>query len=121
MDIWLAVDQNGDEHFFIKKPVRRQHPLLPNGDDYWISGENNGYQLAIGMIKALLGYNITWQDEPVEWDGAPEKCVWKHGDDGYENFWNTSCQDSYLESINYGFKYCPSCGREIVTIRKEKE
>ena len=69
---WLAVDKNGFEMIFHKKPIRdnhiwidkdtydevRQYAPSINADDYSIL-------LPKGTIKRLLGYELTWNDEPI--------------------------------------------------------
>ena len=65
MASWLAVDKNGTEYIYEKKPDRC------NG--YWDYLGYNGYtpyhgycELPSGSIKELIGKELTWKDEPVE-------------------------------------------------------
>jgi len=64
---WLAVDKDGSEHIF---------GYLPEKDmDVWALPEIKGESwcftyhyvlLPDGTIKHLIGRNLTWDDEPVE-------------------------------------------------------
>lgn len=56
---WLAVDKYGEAVFPIK-PLR--------GYNYWyvLSNYNRRISLPKGSIKKLIGYDLTWEDEPVE-------------------------------------------------------
>lgn len=66
---WLAVDKNGEEYLYLKKPERYSHHNVFNHKkiDYeiWASNGDN-LKLQKGSIKELLGYELTWDDKPVE-------------------------------------------------------
>lgn len=69
---WLAVDKNGFEYIFHEKPIRidniwvdkdtydevRKYAPSINADDYSIL-------LPKGTIERLLGYKLSWDDEPI--------------------------------------------------------
>ena len=62
---WVAVDKNGSECIFEKKPFRlRKQWMIP------ISFKNAEYcgfsDLPKGSIKKLIGRELSWNDEPVE-------------------------------------------------------
>lgn len=62
---WIAVDKDGSECFFEKKPFRlRKQWMVP------ISFKNEEYcgfsELPKGSIKKLIGRELSWDDEPVE-------------------------------------------------------
>lgn len=72
---WLAVEVNGLEVIFEEKPERNCQDMcwyrlieMPvyndNGpeEDYY----EYGIVLPKGTIKKLLGYELTWKDEPVK-------------------------------------------------------
>lgn len=56
---WLAVDMDGSEFIYNKYPERGEYVFDP---EYWC----NCVELPKGTIKKLLGYELTWEDEPVE-------------------------------------------------------
>lgn len=58
---WLAVDKTGEENIFQFRPVRIEtkfRPLYP-------------YSMTLTLpkdtIKKILGYDLTWEDDPVEY------------------------------------------------------
>lgn len=58
---WLAVDKTGEENIFQFRPVRIEtkfRPLYP-------------YSMTLTLpkdtIKKILGYNLTWEDDSVEY------------------------------------------------------
>ena len=62
---WVAVDKNGSECIFEKKPFRlRKQWMIP------ISFKNEEYcgfsDLPKGSIEKLIGKKLTWDDSPVE-------------------------------------------------------
>lgn len=60
---FLAVNKNGDELGFIKKPER----YIEKGE--WVLSEddiNDCYLLPVGTIKRATGEDLTWEDEPIE-------------------------------------------------------
>lgn len=84
---WLAVDKDGTEKIFQAEPFRRCNYIshvfidfLPvhytkNLRHKWASGWSTDLNDAFpefcivlpkGTIKKIIGYNLTWKDEPVE-------------------------------------------------------
>lgn len=60
---FLAVDKDGTEVIFTHKPIRN------NIIDEWLIQKVDGSSSALlneGGIKNLIGYELTWNDEPVE-------------------------------------------------------
>lgn len=58
---WLAVDKNGEELFFHKKPERWR--------DEWVASEDDledSLVLNNGTIRRFIGKVLSWSDEPVE-------------------------------------------------------
>lgn len=64
---WLAVDKDGTEKMFNHAP--RKIPLFPDiwVDNYIPSVECFHIKLPKGSIKKLIGKELTWEDEPVEY------------------------------------------------------
>jgi len=60
--MWLAVDKDGSEYTYDKEPVREQT---------WFEGRSciNAVELPKGTITKLLGRELDWEDEPVEYKG----------------------------------------------------
>jgi hypothetical protein len=59
---WLAIDKDGLEYIFDDCPVRKQ---LYN--QWWnIEYDGNCIHLPKGTIAKLLGYELTWEDDPVK-------------------------------------------------------
>lgn len=56
---WLAVDLFGNEYIFTGKPTKGE--TYWNENDYW-----DEVELPKGSIKKLIGYELTWEDEPIE-------------------------------------------------------
>lgn len=62
--VWLAVDNEGTEVIFQSKPKRGRFFNL------WIPKEDReGFSITVpqGTIKKLIGRDLTWDDEPVEY------------------------------------------------------
>jgi hypothetical protein len=59
---WLAVDKDGSEIIYTHKP-KRAGTL-----NYWIALQSSAklVDLPKGSIKRLIGRELTWDDEPVE-------------------------------------------------------
>ena len=58
---WVAVDKYGEEYVYEAKPIR--------SDDCFYLRYSNGEGFVVipkGSIKKLIGYELTWEDEPVE-------------------------------------------------------
>lgn len=66
---WLAVDGNGDEFFATRKPWRNG-----TGKEFWTTELRDDFKetkihfckIEKGSIEKLIGYKLTWKDEPVE-------------------------------------------------------
>lgn len=66
--VYLSVDQDGAEKKFDDMPIRYYNPFI----NYWIPSPNNLSvygELPIGTIQKLTGRKLTWEDEPVLWEG----------------------------------------------------
>lgn len=65
--IWLAVDEDGEELLFSEKPVRSFH----TDQVFWVPGSDWGKILPIptGTIEKLIGRKLTWEDEAVIVEG----------------------------------------------------
>lgn len=62
--VWLAVDNEGTEIIFQSKPKRGRFFNL------WVPKEDReGFSITVpqGTIKKLIGRDLTWDDEPVEY------------------------------------------------------
>ena len=58
---WLAVDKNGTECIFSEMP----HQYLRM--NVWASdNDDDGINIPEGTIEKILGYKLTWDDEPIE-------------------------------------------------------
>ena len=70
INTWVAVDADGSEWVFDSKP-RRWH------DGRWLPqySVNNVIQLPKGSIKALIGRELTFEDEPVELKEPVSPCI----------------------------------------------
>ena len=58
---WVAVDKNKKECVYDDKPIR--------SDECFYLKYSNGegfVDIPNGSIKKLIGYELTWNDEPVE-------------------------------------------------------
>ena len=60
---YLAVDANGDEYKYNTKPMR--HNTLGMFTNY----RCKIVRLRNGTIEKLIGRKLTWEDEPVEFQG----------------------------------------------------
>lgn len=56
---FVAVDKNGTEYIY---------PIMPNkSNSFWyIGGSSDCIMLPQGTIKKLIGFDLKWEDEPVE-------------------------------------------------------
>ena len=63
---WLAVDKYNSEYIFDNKPYR--------GSAYWnISDDTDSgsvITLPDGSIERLIGLTVTWESEPIEFNGS---------------------------------------------------
>lgn len=62
--LWLAVDEDGMESWFGDMPVREDSRALGK---YWNYTGKRWGELFPGCIKGLIGRELTWADEPVEY------------------------------------------------------
>lgn len=67
---WVAVDADGSECIFREEPYRRERGV-------WLSSSlsNKFVELPKGSIKALIGRELTWNDEPVELKEPVSPCI----------------------------------------------
>lgn len=66
---WLAVDKSGDEYLYLNEPERYIHYNVFDSReiDYEIwAADGSNVKLSPGTIKKLLGYDLTWKDNPVQ-------------------------------------------------------
>ena len=70
---WLAVDSDGSEAIFDAKPIRNKEFFidldLKELAKVWVLEDIYDYNdVAVpkGSIEKLIGYKLTWEDEPVE-------------------------------------------------------
>lgn len=62
---WVAVNADGKEFLFIKKPYRSGYEEY----EYWnptYSSIGGCILIPHGSIKKLIGRELSWDDEPVE-------------------------------------------------------
>lgn len=74
MSIYLSVDEDGTENLTTELPKRYYYhsdTSLPN-KGYWevyVSGKYSlNEELLEGTIQNILGYKLTWADEPVKFE-----------------------------------------------------
>ena len=63
---YLATDKKGYEALHYSKPIRQSDGF---GDEFWAheyDWDAEKIYLPKGAIKALIGYSLKWEDEPVE-------------------------------------------------------
>ena len=62
---WLAVDKDGSECIYSDKPIRFKGIWETS---YYEDGDpmEGMVLLPKGTIKKLIGRNLTWEDDPVE-------------------------------------------------------
>ena len=72
MNLWLAVDSDGTEKLFYKKPVREPNKRTWT---YLREGGDTIIELPKGSIKRLIGKSLTWNDEPFEFIEIPKETV----------------------------------------------
>ena len=70
INAWVAVDADGSEWIFREEPYRR-------GGWVWFSSSlsNKFVELPKGSIKALIGRELTWNDEAVELKEPVSPCI----------------------------------------------
>lgn len=61
---YVAVDKDGSEAIFEKKPDKNgnQGQWLESG----VIASNGSFSLPKGSIEKLIGKKLTWEDDPVE-------------------------------------------------------
>ncbi len=74
VDAWVAVDADGSEWIFTENPYRYEEPKR-KGYGNWLVSDSNFMQLPKGSIKALIGRELTWNDEPVELKEPVSPCI----------------------------------------------
>jgi len=111
MGVWFAVDRDGAEYIYSDKPEKHieAHCWSPISDYT---------KLPKDTIKKLIGLELTWQDEPVEWNGVTEKCVWTY--DRHNCYYFTSCGDAWRMDEDDPYNYCNKCGRKIEFARSDQ-
>lgn len=66
---WLAVDKDGDEYLYLNEPEKYIHYNVFDSRqidfEIW-AADGNHLKLPKGSIKKLVGYELTWNDKPVE-------------------------------------------------------
>ena len=67
INAWVAVDKSGGERVYEARPVRNS--------TYWVAIECESVELPKGSIKALIGRELTWNDEPVELKEPVSPCI----------------------------------------------
>lgn len=75
MNIYLSVDENGTENLTTELPQRyycSNCALELSGKGFWevyVSGKYSiNEELRKGTIEEILGYKLTWADEPVKFE-----------------------------------------------------
>jgi hypothetical protein len=63
--IYLAIDEDGAEMVFDEKPFQERKIWIGNAYVDRFRSHNNAIQLPRGTIEKIIGYEITWADEPV--------------------------------------------------------
>ena len=61
---YLAVNEDNSEWCFNEKPIRFDGMLWGAVDE--LRRDLDEVELPQGSIKKLIGYKLTWEDEPVE-------------------------------------------------------
>ena len=67
---WAAVDKDGSEFIYTNKPDRDTKEMM-----MWLSTGDGCTPLPKGSIKALIGRELTWNDEPVELKEPVSPCI----------------------------------------------
>lgn len=122
MSVWLCANPLKLEAIFEYKPIRAKKYRLWQSRDVEI--KQKYIFVPPGTIEKLIGRELTWDDEPVEWDGTAEKCVWERldsYDSFFDTFFKTSCGgNGWKLDKDDDYKYCPKCGREIAIVEGEQ-
>jgi hypothetical protein len=63
---WLCVDKSKNEHISEDKPIRHKGVL------WCFAFDDDAVSLPKGTIKRLIGRELSWEDEPVEFTEVVE-------------------------------------------------
>ena len=63
---WLAVDKSNQEYVYKSRPTRCELEDLGFGETGEWASDRCHLWLPNGSIKRLIGRELTWEDEPVE-------------------------------------------------------
>ena len=68
---WVAVDKYGSEFIFKNGPQRIECSWSDCRSDYdesyfCVEDYNSGIKLPKGTIRKIIGYELTWYNDPVE-------------------------------------------------------
>ena len=74
INAWVAVDADGSEWIFTENPYRYKEPKR-KGYGNWLVSDGNYMELPKGSIKALIGRELSWNDEPVELKEPVSPCI----------------------------------------------
>ena len=74
INAWVAVDADGSEWIFTENPYRYEEPTRKGYGNLLVS-DGNYMELPKGSIKALIGRELTWNDEPVELKEPVSPCI----------------------------------------------
>ena len=57
---WVAVDRDESEYIYVEKPIRMT--------TIYVFGIEKGNFVKVpkGSVKKLIGYDLSWNDDPVE-------------------------------------------------------
>jgi hypothetical protein len=77
--MWFAVDEEGSEWAYHKKPERRRTE--------WYSSIYAMLEFPKGSIQAITGRVLTWADEPIEWKPGEVAII----PEGYKVYECTDC------------------------------
>lgn len=59
---WVAVDKGGTECLYKDKPVRSEER------NSWLPSSISFILLPRGTVERMLGYKLTWENEPIKID-----------------------------------------------------
>ena len=69
INAWVAVDKDSSEFIYTNKPDRDTKEMM------WLSTGDGCIPLPKGSIKALIGRELSWSDEPVELKKPISPCI----------------------------------------------
>ena len=70
INAWVAVDKDGSEFIYTNKPDRDTKEMM-----MWLSTGDGCIPLPKGSIKALIGRELSWNDDPVELKEPVSPCI----------------------------------------------